>query len=143
MVQYVKACTLIDTEHSSISRDILLCSVSMTLTLRFSGLDVLDHTVIFLQIMIKINPLKVQSVLWYFFEHEKNKSYNCPICNVKFAVNICLKGHISSKHKKNKFYKCPICVVIFAVNISLKGHISSEHEKINLTNAQYVKRYLQ
>ena len=46
-----------------------------------------------------------------------------------FEVNISLKGHISSDHEKNKSYKCPICDVIFAVNITLKGHFSSEHKK--------------
>ena len=62
-------------------------------------------------------------------EHQKNRYYKCPICDIKFAENITLNGHISSEHEKNKYYKCPICVVIFAVNIKLKGHISSEHEK--------------
>jgi uncharacterized C2H2 Zn-finger protein len=53
-----------------------------------------------------------------------------------------LKGHISLDQEKNKSYKCPICDVIFAVNISLNGHISSGHEK-NLTNAQIVMQDLQ
>ena len=46
-----------------------------------------------------------------------------------FAVNISLKAYISSEHVKNKSYNCPICDVIFAVDIGLKAHISSEHEK--------------
>ena len=48
----------------------------------------------------------------------------CDICSKHY-----LKGHISSEHDINKSYKCPICNVIFVVNNSLKGHVSSEHEK--------------
>jgi DNA-directed RNA polymerase subunit RPC12/RpoP len=52
-------------------------------------------------------------------DHEKNQSYKCPICDVIFAVNISLKGHISSGHEK-KSYKCPNCDARFAENINLK-----------------------
>ena len=50
-------------------------------------------------------------------EHNKNKSYKCPICKGIFEVHISLKGHISSEHDKNKSYKCPICKGIFEEHI--------------------------
>ena len=75
-------------------------------------------------------------------EHEKNKSYKCPICRGIFEVHISLKGHISSEHEIDKSYKCPICDVIFAVNIDWKVIFLQNMRKLNLTNAQSVKWYL-
>ena len=39
-----------------------------------------------------------------------------------FAINISLKDHISSEHEKNKSYECPVFKEIFAVIITLKSH---------------------
>ena len=49
---------------------------------------------------------------------------------------------ISSEHNKNKSYKCPICDVVFAVYSNGKVIYLQNMTKTNLTNAQYVKEYL-
>ena len=60
--------------------------------------------------------------------HEKEKSFKCNVCYVRFTRTSSLKHHMNSVHEGKKPFQCNTCDAKYARNFRLKEHMESVHE---------------
>ncbi|XP_077869521.1 uncharacterized protein LOC102805248 [Saccoglossus kowalevskii] len=62
---------------------------------------------------------------------QHRKTYECEICNRKFAAAINVKQHIKRDHTKEGLLKCPTCQKGFLSNYELGYHLASVHSQFD------------
>ena len=85
---------------------------------------------------------------WKCSVHERNKQFECTICDSSFAEKNKLKTHISSVKEGKKSFKCNICDSYLTRNESLKAHKVLVHEQkkpfqCNTFGASFAKKQLE
>ena len=71
-------------------------------------------------------------------EKDKEKSFQCEICNSHFTHKKSLDRHILSVHEEKKPFKCAICDYSSSLKSNINRHVSSVHEGKNSLNVTFV-----
>ena len=56
--------------------------------------------------------------------HEREKHFECDMCQSKFKQRGSLKAHITSVHEGNKSFKCDMCDSKFSQKGKLRAHVT-------------------
>ena len=62
--------------------------------------------------------------------HEKNKPFNCEICEFRFSKESKLKSHVDTVHKGKKPFHCHQCDYSCTTKSRFNSHISKVHDGI-------------
>ena len=75
-------------------------------------------------------------------DFDRNKLFECKLCELKFGAKCNLLKHKTSVHKGKKPFKCSLCSATFARKEPLYSHISSIMKTKNCLKAGLIIQFL-